>query len=76
MRVIEGGFKRPIDPVFIKILRDLADRLERGENDTAVIGYIDAGEFKVGSTASPSDELMLATLVHGKAVKRLYEGAQ
>lgn len=76
MRVIDGGFKRPVNSAFVAELRALADRIESGENDTALVAYMHENAYQISISASPQDALVMAAMAYNKANHGLYEGPQ
>lgn len=65
---VQFGRRAPDD--LPAILRDLADAAERGEVKGMVMAAIKDGEYDIGFSASLEDSLVLATLLHTRAVDR------
>lgn len=62
------GNQLPAD--FPKILRDLADRAERGEIESFVGAFVLHGQFSFALPSSLSDSLVLATLLKHHVLRR------
>lgn len=65
---LNAGPKAPED--LSRILRELADAVDRGEITALVAAYTHGSEFKIQHSASIRDGLELATLLQSKCLKR------
>lgn len=55
------------------ILRELADAAERGEVTGMVFAYVRDDLYQTGLSASPQQALVMSTILHERAVEKLFD---
>lgn len=73
MKLIQGDFaKLPasnIAPDFAESLRQLADAIDAGRVASCVLACVQDGAYMVLKPSSPSDSLVLASLLHASVMR-------
>jgi hypothetical protein len=71
MKIIEGNFRNKdndLAPGFSHILRELADAVDAGEVNAAAVIVTRKNQFELHMPSSLHETLVLATLLHRRAV--------
>lgn len=71
MEIIEGGFGKKACVDLSKNLREIADRVDRGEIKDLVLAYATADFYSFEISTSPVDAVALASLLQSKCVDRM-----
>lgn len=68
VRLVPAGKRAPDD--LAGILRELADRAEKGEVEALVLAANVGGEYQFNHACNAADGLVLANLLHASALRK------
>jgi len=71
MRVIEGGFGNKAPSDLSKVLRDMADAVDRGEITDLIAAYIEEDEYLFTYATSMKTAVVLAAMLQDQSLQRM-----